>query len=144
MTDREAFLAGDRPDAVLVYLSEAVLGNPGALAGVGEPVADGVVLVVPGTEGRQALQSAVDVDPMAFAQAAMGTDGEVEADCTGGTCPAAAGDPDGHDVQFVFAFAEGETPEAGGRYAEGDVVHAYAQCACGEQYADRWVAGTRD
>jgi hypothetical protein len=27
----------------------------------------------------------------------------------------------------------------GGVYAEGDVVHAYAQCACGTAYSDRWV-----
>ena len=143
MTDREAFLAGDRPDAVLVYFSAAVLGDPDALAAVGEPVDGGVVLVVPGTEGRQALQSAVDVDPMAFAQAAMDTEGDVDADCAGGTCPAAV-DGEAHEVQFVFAFVEAENPEAGGRYAEGDVVHAYAQCTCGEQYADRWIAGTRD
>lgn len=143
MTDRDAFLAGDRPDDVLIYLSEAVVGTPAALESVGEPVEDGVVLVVPGAEGRQALERAVDVDPMAFAQAAMDTEGTIAADCTDGTCPA-AGDPDGHAVQFVFAFVEAQNPEAGGRYAEGDVVHAYAQCACGERYSDRWVAGNRE
>ena len=143
MTDRDAFLAGDRPDDVLIYLSDAVVGNREALESVGEPVEDGVVLVVAGAEGRQALERAVDVDPMAVAQAAMDTEGTIAADCTDGTCPAAA-DPDGHAVQFVFAFVEARNPEAGGLYAEGDVVHAYAQCACGERYSDRWVAGTRE
>lgn len=139
MTDRDAFLAGDRPDDVLLYLADDVLGNPDALADVGAPVDTGVVLVVPGDQGRQALQGAVGVDPMGFAQDAVGTEGEVARDCTGGTCPDAGDDAD-HDLQFLFAFAEAENPEAGGRYAEGDVVHAYAQCACGERYSDRWVA----
>jgi len=143
VTDRDAFLAGDRPDDVLIYLSDAVVGNRAALESVGDPVSDGVVLVVPGTEGRQALERAVDVDPMAFAQAAMDTEGAIAPDCTDGTCPA-AGEPDGHAVQFVFAFVEARNPEVGGLYAEGDVVHAYAQCACGERFADRWVAGSRD
>jgi hypothetical protein len=139
MTDRDAFLAGDRPDDVLVYLAADVLGNPDALADVGETVDDGVVLVVPGDQGRQSLQSAVGVDPMGFAQDAVGTEGEVARDCTDATCPQ-SGDGDDHALQFLFAFAEAENPEAGGLYAEGDVVHAYAQCACGERYSDRWVA----
>lgn len=143
MSDREAFLAGDRPDDVLVYLAEAILGDPAALEDVGEPVEGGVVLVAPGDDGRQALRSAVDVDPMALAQDAVGTEGAVDRNCTGATCPA-AGDGADHALQFLFAFAEAENPEAGGLYAEGDVVHAYAQCACGERYSDRWVAGPAD
>jgi hypothetical protein len=137
MTDHEAFLAGDRPEDVLIYLDAAVVGDPGALADVGEQLDGGVVLVVAGDEGRQALQGAVGVDPMAFAKEASGTDGHVADDCTTGTCP--AGDGEDHAVRFVFAFVEAENPEAGGLYAEGDVLHAYARCACGEAYADKWV-----
>lgn len=138
MTDHEAFVAGDRPDDVLVYLPEAVLGNPDALADVGEPVEGSVVIVVPGEEGPGALESAVGVDPMDFAQDAVGNEGTVARDCTDATCPAGEGAA-GHDLQFLFAFAEAENPDAGDRYAEGDVIHAYAQCACGERYSDRWV-----
>ncbi len=137
MTDHEAFLAGDRPDDVLIYLAEGVIGDPDALADIGTAVDGGVVLVVAGDEGRQALEGAVGVDPMAFAKEASGTDGQLAADCTAGTCP--AGDGADHGVQFVFAFVEAENPEAGGLYAEGDVLHGYARCACGEAYSDKWV-----
>jgi len=137
MTDYEAFLAGDRPEYVLMYLDDDVVGDPNALADLGDPVDGGVVLVVAGDEGRQALQGAVGVDPMAFAKEASGTDGHVADDCTAGTCP--AGDGDGHAVRFVFAFVEAENPEAGGLYAEGDVLHAYARCACGQAYSDKRV-----
>ena len=139
MTDRDEFLAGDRPDDVLIYLAADVLGNPDALADVGESVADGVVLVVPGDQGRGALQSAVGVDPMEFAQDAVGTEGEVSRDALHATCPA-SDDGNDHALQFLFAFAEAENAEAGGLYAEGDVIHAYAHCACGRRFSDRWVA----
>jgi hypothetical protein len=139
MTAHGEFVAADRPDDVLVYLDEAVIGNPAALADVGERVDGGVVLVVPGDQGRGALQSAVGVDPLELAQDAAGTGGDIIRDCTAATCP----DDDGtgaHALRFCFAFAEAENSEAGGLYAEGDVIHAYAQCACGERYSDRWVA----
>ncbi len=142
MSDHEAFVAGDRPEDVLIYLADEALGNPDALADVGEPVDGGVVLVVSGDQGRQALQSAAGVDPMAFAKEAMDTDGEVDPDCTGGTCPNAATSDDDidHVVRFVFAFAEEQNPDAGDIYAEGDVIHAYARCACGQAYSKKWVA----
>lgn len=153
MSDREAFLAGDRPDDVLMYFAASAVSDVDALADLGERVEDGVVLVVEGDSGRSAFQRATGRDPMAFAKEAMGTDGTVWADCTGGECPAAGADDstdetaetsdDDHDARFVFAFAEAENEEAGGIYAEGDVVHAYVACTCGESYSDRWVAGER-
>ena len=139
MSDHADFVAGDRLEDVCIYLADETVGEPDALADVGERTDGGTVLVVPGDEGRSALQGAVGVDPMAFAKEAMDTDGTIADDCTDGTCPN-AGDGEDHAVRFVFAFAEAENPEAGDIYAEGDVIHAYARCACGQTYSDRWVA----
>ncbi|MEF8782488.1 MAG: DUF5807 family protein [Haloarculaceae archaeon] len=144
--DREAFLAGDRPDDVLVYLDEAAVSNPAALEAHGERVDDGIVLVLPGEKARSVFQGAAGIDPMAFAREAMDTDGEVFPNCTGGVCPESEGEEDAsddHRARFVFAFAEAENAEAGGLYAEGDVIHAYVSCACGESYSQKWVAGER-
>ncbi|WP_158853476.1 DUF5807 family protein [Halorhabdus sp. CUG00001] len=142
MTDREAFLAGDRPDDVAVFLHEAAVSNPEALESYAESVEGGVVLVLPGEDGRSAFQSATDIDPMALAQEAMDTEGHIDDDLTGGTCPVAEDDPDGdHTVRFVFAFAEAQNEDVGGLYADGDVIHAYAACACGQRYSEKWVAG---
>jgi hypothetical protein len=142
MSDRAAFLAGDRPEDVLLYVAESAVSGIEALADRGERVDDGVVLVVEGERGRRAFERATGLDPMAFARDAMGTDGTVDPGCTGGDCPADDGDGD-HDARFVFAFAEEQNEEVGGLYAEGDVVHAYVACSCGEAYADKWVAGER-
>jgi hypothetical protein len=156
--DREAFLAGDRPADVLVYLDDRAVSDPAALETHGERVDGGIVLVLPGEEARGVFQRAAGIDPMAFARQAMETDGEVAPDCTGGVCPVGRddtgvsdgdGDGDGtdtgedHHARFVFAFVEAENEAAGGRYAEGAVVHAYVSCACGESYSDKWVAGER-
>lgn len=147
MSDRAAFLAGDRPDDVLIYVAESAVSGIEALADRGERVDDGVVLVVEGERGRRAFERATGLDPMAFARDAMGTEGTVDPGCTGGTCPVAgdptAADPETHDATFVFAFAEEHNDEVGGLYAEGDVIHAYVACSCGETYADKWVAGER-
>ncbi|ERH12855.1 MAG: hypothetical protein J07HB67_01881, partial [halophilic archaeon J07HB67] len=56
-------------------------------------------------------------------------------------CPAADGD--GHEVEFIFAFAEEENEGVGGLYAEGDVVHAYAHCGCGASYSHKWLVDSR-
>jgi hypothetical protein len=145
-SDREAFLDGDRPEDVAFFLHEAAVSGIDALAEQGERTDDGVVLVVPGDTGRNAFQSATGIDPMAFAQEAMGTDGEVAPDLTGGVCPESDSDDvnaEGHEVRLVFAFAEEQNEEVGDIYAEGDVIHAYVTCACGAKYSDRWVAGER-
>ena len=138
---REQFLAGERPDDVLVYLNERVVDGMDRLTSVGEVVADGVVLVLPGEDGRAAFQRTTGVDPMSLAGSAMGNEGHVDADCTGGTCT--EGDGPGHWPRFVFAFAEEQNEDVGGRYAEGDVVHAYALCECGTAYSQKWTAGER-
>jgi hypothetical protein len=140
MSDREEFLAGERPEDVFMYFAEEGINGVEALENVGERVEDGIVLVVDGDSGRSAFQRAVGVDPMAFAKEAMGTDGEVFADCTGGVCPASDGDEEGHDAEFVFAFAEEQNEDVEGLYAEGDVIHAYVQCACGQAYSEKWLA----
>lgn len=140
--DRAAFLAGDRPDDVLVYLSEEAVSDPDALEAYGDRVESGVVLVLPGEEARSVFQRAAGIDPMAFARKAMETEGEIRRDCTGGTCPASG--PSGgsdHTARFVFAFAEEQNEEVGGLYAEGEVIHAYVACTCGQRYSDKWVAG---
>lgn len=139
MSAREAFLAGERPDDVAIYLAEGVVDDPDALAGYGERLEDGVLLVVPGESGRNAFSTATGKDAMAFAKEAMGEEGEIDADLTGGSCPACGDD----EVRIVFAFAEEPNEEVGGIYAEGTVIHAYAQCACGTAFSQRWVAGER-
>ncbi|WP_254542817.1 DUF5807 family protein [Halomarina pelagica] len=144
-TARREFLAGERPDDVLMFLADEAVANPDGLLSIGEATDRGVVLVVPGDRGRSAFESAVGVDPMNFAGAAMGTEGEIAPDLAAGDCPSAHPDEPGEDhrVRFVFAFAEAANPEVGGLYAEGDVIHAYAACTCGTTYSDRWVAGDR-
>jgi len=141
-----AFLAGDRPDDILVYLHEEGIGSIDELLEIGTRVEDGVVLVLPGDEGKAAFESATGLDAMDFAGTAMERDGHVADDCTAGVCPD-AGDgrstdrgSDDHYVEFVFAFAEEQNDAVGGLYAEGDVVHGYAACACGTTYSDKWVA----
>ena len=142
MADRLGeFLAGERPADVAFYLHEEGVGDIDALADVGVRTADGVVLVLPGDEGRAAFERATSLSPMSFAGVAMDTEGEVARDLTDGTCPAGEG-PE-HYAKFVFAFAEEHHPEMEGLYAEGEVVHAYAACACGETYSEKWLAGER-
>ena len=141
MTDSAtAFLAGERPDDVAIYLSAAVVDDLEKLDGCGDRAADGLLLIVDGERGRGAYKTATGVDAMAFAKEAMGTEGEIDDELIGGTCPATDGDGDAHDTQFVFAFAEAQNEEVGGLYAEGDVIHAYARCECGTAYSEKWVA----
>lgn len=140
MTDREEFLRGDRPDDVAIYLADEAISNPAALAEYAESVGDGLVVVLPGERGRRAFQSAAGIDPMTLAQAAMHTAGDINDDLTGGTCPVAETAPDDdHTIQFVFAFAESQNEDVDGIYAEGDVIHAYAVCSCGERFSEKWV-----
>ncbi len=142
MTAREAFCAGERPDDILVYLADGAVSDPEALGEHGESVTDGTVLVLPGESARDAFRSATGIDPMAFARQAGDTEGDVERTLLGATCPAEGSAGDGHDTRFIFAFAEPQNEAAGGLYAEGDVIHAYVACTCGETYSDRWVAGS--
>jgi hypothetical protein len=143
-TLRREFLDGERPDHVLVYVAEGAVDDPDALAAHGERVDDGVVLVLEAERGQTVFERATGIGAMDFAGAAMDTEGDVAPDCAGGDCPTAhPEDPDDHPVRLLFAFAEEENDEAGGVYAEGDVIHAYTACDCGTTYSDRWVAGER-
>ncbi|MFB6155105.1 MAG: DUF5807 family protein [Haloferacaceae archaeon] len=137
MSKYEAFLAGERPDDVAIFLPETHLDEEGRLRELGEPVEGGVVLVVDGEKGRQVFRAGTGLDLMEFAQGAMDTEGHIDGDLTG------AETPDGGDVDFVFAFAERQNEEVGGIYAEGDVVHAYARSSEGAAFSDRWVVGSR-
>jgi hypothetical protein len=137
-----AFLRGERPDDILIYLHEDGVGSIDKLAEIGVRVDDGVVLVLPGDEGRAAFQRATGLDAMDFAGMAMNTEGEIDDDCTGGTCPDADGSDD-HYVKFVFAFVEAQNEAVGGIYAEGDVCHGYAACACGTTYSEKSVLDAR-
>ena len=136
----EEFLSGERPDDILIYLHEEGVGSIERLADLGVRVDDGVVLVLPGEKGRAAFERATGLDAMDFAGTAMDTDGEIEADCTGGTCPD-SGDSGEHYAKFVFAFVEEQNETVGGIYAEGDVRHGYAACACGTTYSEKSVLG---
>jgi hypothetical protein len=138
-TKREAFLAGDRPSDVAFFLHESAVSGIDALAEKGERTDDGVVLVVPGEAGRSAFESATGIDPMGFAQDAMGTESEVDRTLTGGTCPDEDGDS--HETRLLFAFAEEQNDDVDGLYSEGDVIHAYVACECGQRYSEKWLAG---
>lgn len=48
-----AFLRGDRPDDILIYLHEEGVGSIDELAEIGVRVDDGVVLVLPGRRPRR-------------------------------------------------------------------------------------------
>lgn len=144
MDKHRAFLSGERPEDVLIYLNDTVVSNSDALAEHADSVENGVVLVLPGDRGRSVFERIVGVPPMTFAGAAMDTDGSVAADCTGGECPDADSDPEDHRMRVLLAFAEEQNEEAGGLYAAGDVIHAYAGCTCGTTYSDRWVAEESD
>ena len=144
MTARDEFLAGERPGDVAIFLADAHLRNAEALAGLAERVEGGYAIVVDGERGRRLFPTVAGGAPMEFAQEATKREGAVDRDLTGGTCPDAEDDDDGdeaHAVRFVLAFAQEQTDDAGGRYEEGDVVHAYARCSCGVAYSDRWVVG---
>jgi hypothetical protein len=134
--DLDAFLAGDRLDHVALYLTDDYLDDEGTLADYGTAVDGGVVLVVPGEKGRSLFSAGTGMDAMEFAKQAMGTEGAVDRDLKGGTCPDC-----GEGAAFVLAFAEAQNEEVGGIYAEGDVIHAYAACPDGTAFSDRWVVG---
>jgi hypothetical protein len=137
-----AFLRGERPDDVLIYLHEEGVGSMEGLLDIGTRVEDGVVLVLPGEDGKAAFERATGLDPMDFAGLAMDTEGAVDDDCTGGDCPASTADAGSdHYAKFLFAFAEAQNEGVGGIYAEGDVVHGYVACNCGTTYSEKWVAG---
>lgn len=142
MSKLEEFLAGERLDDVALFLTHDYMDEAGRIANVGEDVENGVVLVVPGDDGRQMFAAGTGMDAMQFAKNAMGQEGTIDPNLAGGDCP--EGDSDEHQVKFVFAFAEEENPGVGGIYADGDVIHAYAQCECGQSYSHKWVVGTRD
>jgi hypothetical protein len=136
----DGFLRGERPEDILIYLHEEGVGSIDDLLDIGTRVEDGVVLVLPGDDGKAAFESATGLDAMDFAGMAMQTDGEIAEDCTSGSCPDAGDEVDeDHYIKFVFAFAEEQNEAVGGIYAEGDVIHAYAACACGTTYSDKWV-----
>lgn len=139
MSKLEEFLSGERPDDVALFITYDHLDEQGKIANYGEDVDDGVVIVVPGDDGRQMFAAGTGLDAMEFARKAMGTEGNIDRDLGGGTCPNADAGGD-HRAKFIFAFEEEQNEEVGGLYAEGEVVHAYAQCTCGTSYSDRWVA----
>ncbi len=143
---RAAYLAGDRVEDVAMFLASDAVDDPDRLANQdgGERVDTGAIVVVDGERGRRAFAAAAGTDPMSFAGRARGTESHVDRDLTGGTCPDADGEDDengeaDHRLRFLFSFAEAHQPDGQGIYAEGDVIHAYAQCSCGVAYSDRWV-----
>ncbi|UWG46695.1 Uncharacterized protein HSRCO_0398 [Halanaeroarchaeum sp. HSR-CO] len=140
-----AFLAGDRPDDVALYLTADRISNVEALLdrSSAEAVGDGVLLVVDGDTGRSVFERFTGQDAMDFTGVAMQREGHVDADLAGGECPE-SGDDQPHEPAFVFAFSEAQNEEVGGLYERGDVVHAYAQCSCGTAYSDKWVVDERD
>lgn len=142
MSKLDEFLAGERLDDVAIFLTHEFLDSQGKIANMGEAVENGVVLVVPGDEGRKAFASGTGMDPMDFARRAMGNEGPIDPDLGGGECPAGDEKPDEeHGVEFVFAFAEEQNEGVGGLYEEGDVMHAYAHCSCGTNFSQKWVMG---
>ncbi|TKX50628.1 hypothetical protein EXE49_06015 [Halorubrum sp. ASP121] len=145
MSNLDEFLAGERLDDVVFYLSDEYLDDDSRLRAVGTETAGGVRLILDGETGRSAFQAGTGMGAMEFAKTAMDADGEIARSLNDGACPVADdADADDHAIRFVFAFAEAQNEEVGGLYAEGDVVHAYAHCTCGESYSHKWVIGDRD
>ena len=140
MSHRSAFLDGDRHDHVALFLSESYLDGQEKLRELGDPVESGCVLVVPGDDGRRAFSAGTGLDAMEFARGAMETRGHISRALDGGECPQRDSDTEAsHDVEFVFAFSEEQNEKVGGLYTRGAVIHAYAHCACGANYSDKWV-----
>jgi hypothetical protein len=138
---RREYLAGERTDDIVLFIPGDDAPSD-AFGDYGEPVDGGVVLVLPGEQGREACERATGVDPMEFAGQAMSTRGHVDRDLTGATCPRSETAPEeDHAPEFLFSFAEEQNEEVGGVYSRGDIVHAYASCVCGKAYSDRWVVG---
>ena len=145
MSKLDEFLAGERLDDVVFYLSDAYLDDDSRLRNVGTETDDGVRLILDGETGRSAFEAGTGMGAMEFAKTAMGAEGTIARSLDDAECPFAEDAPDDdHDVRFVFAFAEAQNEEVGGLYAEGDVVHAYAHCTCGESYSHKWIVGDRD
>ena len=144
MSELDEFLAGERLDDVVIFISDVFLDADSRLRNVGTETADGVRVVVDGESGRAAFEAGTGMEAMGFAKKAMGAEGDIARTLDGGECPREAEAPgEEHTVEFVFSFAEAENPDVGGLYAEGDVVHAYAHCACGHDYSHKWVVGSR-
>jgi len=135
-SDREQFLAGERPTDVHIYLHETSVSDIDALEAHGQRVEDGIILVMDGEKARGVFQQATGIDPMVLAKEAMGTDGGIDDDCAGATCPEGSA----HAPQFIFSFAEEQNEEVGGLYADGPVIHGYVACECGLKFSDKWVA----
>lgn len=144
MSKLDEFLAGDRHDDVALFLTHEYLDSDGKLSRLGEEVEDGYVLVVNGDDGRSAFSAGTGMDAMEFSRTAMEEKGHVDRDLGGGECPEdddAENEDEAHRTEFIFAFSEAENEEVGGLYARGEVIHAYAHCACGANYSDKWVVG---
>ncbi|ELZ47268.1 hypothetical protein C463_03088 [Halorubrum californiense DSM 19288] len=151
MSNLDEFLAGERLDDVVFYVSDAYLDDDSRLRNVGTETDGGVRLILDGETGRSAFQAGTGMGAMEFAKTAMDAEGDIARSLDDGACPfadgsddAGEGPDDDHDIQFIFAFAEAQNEEVGGLYAEGDVVHAYAHCTCGESYSHKWVVGDRN
>lgn len=137
MSDRlAAFVRGDRPDDVAVYFADEY-ADTDSLANRGQRVDGGVAVVLAGAKGRHLFERITGLEAMAFARATGDRSGSIAAGLTAAQCPAGTG-PD-HGLQFLLAFVQPRTPEAGGRYAEGDVLHAYAACRCGTTFSETRV-----
>jgi len=61
-SDREQFLAGERPTDVHIYLHEDSVSDLDALEAHGERVDDGIVLVMDGEKARGVFQTATGID----------------------------------------------------------------------------------
>lgn len=141
MDKHESFLCGNRHDDIALFLAEGTL-NADTLSRMTDSVAGGDILVVNGDDGRQAFEAATGTEAMSFAQQAMKTQSHIARDLAGGECPERSADPGMHTVEFIFAFSEPQNEAVGGLYERGDVIHAYAHCVCGSNYADKWVIGS--
>jgi hypothetical protein len=139
---REAFLSGDRPDDVALFLADGFIDDLAPLEEYGDRVEDGMVLVMDGETGRGVFETATSMEAMDFAGQAMGTEGEIAPDLTGGTCPDEESEED-HGTQFVFSFVEEQNTGVDGLVGEDDTVFAYAYCTCGTAYSHRWHVGDR-
>ena len=137
MNSYDEFLAVNRHDDIVLFLSEHVVDEHSAIRDQALSVETGCVLTISGTRAQQIVESAIGMGPMAFAKKAMGTRVHVDRELKDAACPSGHTD---HETEFILAFSEAENQAVGGLYAQGPVIHAYTQCSCGALAADKWVA----
>jgi len=108
MSNLDEFLAGERLDDVVFYLSDAYLDDDSRLRNVGTETDGGVRLILDGETGRSAFQAGTGMGAMEFAKTAMGAEGGSRDCSTTGRVRSPRRSPTTIEIRFIFAFAEAQ------------------------------------